>query len=368
MNSTERSAKTPSPRTGNFATLRALLPLQGTGAPLPMSRIRSFMSAGLVVFGVVVGGALPSSASATLTVPAAPVVTTAPAQNVTRTTATISGTVNPEGAELAYPLIHETTYHVLYTDQEGYGRSTPEVKIGSGTVAQATEPLEVGALTPGTVYHYAIIATSTVKEIEDITVVETIEENGVVISRKEVTKVKVKEEKSATTIGPEQVLETSPPILPAFESSLVSNIGQSTATIATTLEAKGEPTRWELRLGRTPGNLQLQKAGNSRSPTPEPLVVGLETLESGTTYHYKLTAAAPDGTVESPEYEFTTAPAPPPPTLAVTPLIAAPHYTFPAEEEGATSPPKTATKCPKGKKRSHGKCVKVKTKSKKKAL
>lgn len=144
-------------------------------------------------------------------------------------------------------------------------------------MAEATEPLEIGAMTPGTVYHYAIVATSTVKEIEDVTVVETIEENGVVISKKEVKKVKVKEEKSATTIGPEQVLETSPPILPAFGPALVSNIGQSTATIATTLEAKGEPTRWELQLGRTPGNLQLQKAGNSRSPTPEPIVVGLET-------------------------------------------------------------------------------------------
>ncbi len=91
-------------------------------------------------------------------------------------------------------------------------------------------------------------------------------------------------------------------------------------------------------------------------------------LEPGTTYHYKLTAADPDGTVESPEYEFTTAPAPPPPMLAVTPLIAVSHYRFPAEEEGATSPPKTTTKCPKGKKRSHGRCVKVKTKSKKKDL
>jgi hypothetical protein len=324
--------------------------------------------AGLVVLGVVVGGALPSSASATLAVPATPVVTTAPAQNVTRTTATISGTVNPEGAELTYPLIHETTYHVLYTSQEGYARSTPEVKIGSGTVAEATEPVEIGAMTPGTVYHYAIVATSTVKEIEDITVVETIEENGVVVSRKEVEKVKVKEEKSATTIGPEQVLETSAPILAAFGQALVSNIGQSTATIATMLEAKGEPTGWELRLGRTPGNLQREKVGYSRNPTPESLVVGLETLEPGTTYHYKLTAVDPDGTVESPEYEFTTALAPAPPTLAVTPLIAAPHYTFPAEEKGATSPPKPTTKCPKGKKRSHGKCVKVKTKSKKNAL
>ncbi len=225
----------------------------------------------------------------------APVATTAAAQSVTRTTATFSGTVNPKGGE-------NTAYHYAYTDQEGYeealkqsaanayvyGRTTPEVPVAPETTAQATEPLEVGELTPGTVYHYAVVATNDI--------------GGTV----------------NTVVGPDKVFTTSPPILPTATLGEVTGITQNAATINGSVDGMGEPTRWELQLGTTKGNLQFQTAGHTTSATAEPLVLSLETLAPGTVYYYKLTAVAPDNLVnpvtkqvepiETPEGEFTPPP------------------------------------------------------------
>jgi len=112
-------------------------------------------------------------------------------------------------------------------------------------------------------------------------------------------------------VGPDQVFTTSPPILPVAALGETTGVAQNAATINASINAQGEPTRWELQMGTTRGNLQFQAAGHSTSSTPEPLVLNLVTLAPGTVYYYKLTAADPDGTIETPEGEFKTAPASP---------------------------------------------------------
>lgn len=257
----------------------------------------------------------------------APVVTTAPAQNVIGTTATLSGTVNPLGVE--------TSYHYAYIDQQGYeelrklgaenpygaGLSTPEVAIPPEVVVgppeekripdtpKATEPLEVSDLAPGTVYHYAVIATNVL---------------------------------GITMVGPDRTFTTGPALLPTLGQTSVSNITQSTATITGSLNPQGTPVRWELRLGGTPGNLVYRAAGRSESTEAQPLVLNVEHLAPGSTYYYRFTAANPDDQqqpAETPEASFTTNAAPAPPPLTGTPLITPATTTRAAQETHTPAKP-----------------------------
>jgi hypothetical protein len=73
------------------------------------------------------------------------------ASSVTQTSATLSGTVNPEG--------QATSYVFEYGTSTAYGTQTPSVSAGSGTKAVAVSAA-ITALAPNTTYHYRLAATS----------------------------------------------------------------------------------------------------------------------------------------------------------------------------------------------------------------
>lgn len=80
---------------------------------------------------------------------ASPVADTGVMENVTETTATVTGHVNPRGAE--------TRVFVRYGPSRSYGAKTAEVAVGAGTVRiPVSIPLE--GLTPGTRYQYRLVA------------------------------------------------------------------------------------------------------------------------------------------------------------------------------------------------------------------
>ncbi len=84
----------------------------------------------------------------------APVVTTGSSSGVGTTTATVSGTVNPNG--------QSTTYHFDYGTSTKYGSQSPappDPSAGSGTTSQ-NESTGLSALSPGTTYHYRVEATN----------------------------------------------------------------------------------------------------------------------------------------------------------------------------------------------------------------
>jgi alpha-galactosidase len=85
----------------------------------------------------------------------APIVTTSSSSSVSSTSATVSGTVNPQG--------QPTTYHFDYGTDTSYGStspaSPPNPSAGSGTTAQP-ESANLTGLTAGVTYHYRIEATS----------------------------------------------------------------------------------------------------------------------------------------------------------------------------------------------------------------
>ena len=95
--------------------------------------------------------------AATLLIPASaqaavPTATTGGATAVTQTSARLHGTVKPNG--------QDTTWHFEIGPTTAYGAATGEqgpIVAGSGSKAVAAD---VGALQPGTVYHYRVVATN----------------------------------------------------------------------------------------------------------------------------------------------------------------------------------------------------------------
>ena len=81
----------------------------------------------------------------------APSATTGSASAQTNTTATVSGTVNPNGTQ--------TTYVFQYGVTTQYGRQTVAQPAGNGTTAASVSQSLTG-LTPGTTYHYRLVATN----------------------------------------------------------------------------------------------------------------------------------------------------------------------------------------------------------------
>ena len=87
---------------------------------------------------------------ATTAVAAVPTTTTGNATSVTQTTVKLHGTVKPNN--------QDTTWHFEIGTTNVYGSNTAEsgpVKAGAGTTAVAAD---VGGLSPGTVYHYRLVA------------------------------------------------------------------------------------------------------------------------------------------------------------------------------------------------------------------
>jgi hypothetical protein len=83
--------------------------------------------------------------------PPAPSVVTGAASAITASSATLTGTVNPNG--------QGTTYHFEYGKTTGYGSRTPDTAAGSATTA-ASVAASVTGLTRKTLYHYRLVASN----------------------------------------------------------------------------------------------------------------------------------------------------------------------------------------------------------------
>ena len=102
--------------------------------------------AAAAVFAVALAALVAAGASAAT----APTAITGPVTAVGATTATLSGTVNPNG--------DATSWHFDYGTTTSYGSSTSSTNAGSGT-ANTTVTANITGLTPGTTYHYRLVAS-----------------------------------------------------------------------------------------------------------------------------------------------------------------------------------------------------------------
>lgn len=195
----------------------------------------------------------------------APLAVTGAASQVTNTTATLAGTVNPSGLATAFTIEYGTT--------SAFGQITPVVALDD---AQGAEPVSasVGALQPDTTYLYRVVATNA----------------------------------AGTTFGTVRSFSTGPGGAPLVTTGAASAVTAGGATLAGTVNARGAQTAFTFAYGTTPANLDAITAVDSvgASPGAHAISLPLAGLAPGTTYYYRLVAANAFGSSFALVRSFTT--------------------------------------------------------------
>ena len=256
-----------------------------------------------------------------------PAIVTDEAQSITRTAATLSGTVNPERTE--------ATYYFAYIGKVGYekaihgdaqekanpyaeGETTATFSLAASGSPQAVGPIPADDLLPGVTYHYALVATNKFE---------------------------------LQTIGPDQTFTTRAGAPPLVSTGGASAVSQNAATLSGTVTTNGLQTNYGFEIGTAPGNYgPATGLGAIGGAATEEVHVTLGELAPGTTYYYQVTATNADGTTPGEAESFTT---PGFPTLLVAPASPAPFafakVAFPKEEMGTRTGtmPKVLTRAQK---------------------
>jgi hypothetical protein len=247
------------------------------------------------------------------------------ASSLTRASAKLIGTINPEQAD--------TSYHFDIGVTESYDDAIAVAHTGSGILGDTTIEQQVGELLPNTTYHYRLVADNVAGRV----------------------------------VGADHTFTTGAATPPSVVTGGSNGVGQNAATISGTVNTNGLPTSYGFEIGTSTDygprtGLGAVGAGGSEISVS----LALTGLFPGTTYHYRMTATNIDGTTYGADQTFTTGVfantfAEPPSPL---PFVAVPQIAFPPEAKQGTVKKKTGkAKHKKVKKHGNGK---KKAKSKKK--
>jgi hypothetical protein len=178
-----------------------------------------------------------------------PTVSTGSATKIGNNSATLNGTVNPNGAATSYKFSYGLT-------DLPYSSSTASHSIGKGTKSLA-EKLTISGLTPGTTYHYQIDASN---------------KPGIALGRDRTFK---------TTGFPPAAVVTGPAI----------NVRKTIATVTGSVNPEGTSTVWVVQYGLTTA-YGVQTFGQviAGVGTPVPVSLQLSGLAPATLFHYRVLA------------------------------------------------------------------------------
>jgi hypothetical protein len=207
-----------------------------------------------------------------------PVDTTGSAEQVTTSSARVSGTVNPGGAA--------STYHFEYGTATAYGLSTTPRNAGTGS-----EPVTVHAtlagLTADTEYHYRVVA-----------------ENG-----------------AGTATGNDATLHTAAkPRPPGAATGVARPVGATSTNLHGTVDPNGASTDYHFEYGTTLAydkSTPIVSAGAGDSLVR--VTVPIAGLRSNTRYHVRLVATNAAGRTVAADRPFTTLRQPTGVSIAVAP-------------------------------------------------
>lgn len=198
------------------------------------------------------------------------------ATNVQTTTATLNGSVNPEGVAVTSCRFEYGTVPPPLPPFSGYAEYNHEVPCtpqpGSGSSAEAVSA-QIAGLQPNTYYFYRVTAANA---------------NG------------------ANTSASGELITPGPPVL---ESESVVKIGYSTATLRAEINPEDLATTYQFEYGQTAAyGESVPAAGGQLVAARESQQVGepLTNLKPGITYHYRLVTTNAIGTTDGPDQTFTT--------------------------------------------------------------
>ncbi len=224
-----------------------------------------------------------------------PTIGDASASKEGQTTVMLSALINPK--------FSPTIYRFQYGTDTSYGEQTPSSESIGEDGFDHPVSTEVVDLTPGTVYHFRVVATNF---------------NG-------------------PAAGPDRTFTT--PDVPGVSDGSASNVGRTTAILGSKVSPGFRSTAYKFEYGPTAAYGLSTDSSLSIGSDNSPHTVGNEItgLAAGTTYHYRAVATNEIGTTHGPDGTFTTA----------------------SEEIQTTIPIEpTTTQCKRGLVRKSGKCVK----------
>lgn len=188
------------------------------------------------------------------------------ATGVTTTNATLNGKANPNGITTAISFEYGTTTSygsTITADQSPSSLSVPVVATASLTT-----------LTPGTEYHYRIKA----------------------------------ENSAGTTYGSDITFSTTALTPPTATTGSATGVGATTAVLNGMVNANGLSTTVTFEYGETTSYGTEVAASESpvNGSSATPVSVGLSSLSTDVTYHYRVKAVSSGGTVYGEDMTFTT--------------------------------------------------------------
>ena len=191
-------------------------------------------------------------------------VQTDPADEVTRTTARLRGSLDPDGMP--------TTYWFEYGIDTNYLGETAKASAGEGTGVISVAPVVIDNLQPGRRYHFRLVASNEL----------------------------------GTTYGPDQsFLAASVPTISGVRPSEVTETG---AVLNALVNPGGYPTTYQFEYGTTSSYgstapVDAQPIGDG--DTPVPVSVKLAGLQPGSEYHFRIVATNAWGAERSVDSTFT---------------------------------------------------------------
>jgi NHL repeat len=108
------------------------------------------------------------------------------------------------------------------------------------------------------------------------------------------------------TVGPDQTFSTPPLQPPVVSTGQASGVAQNTATLTAAIDTQGFETTYELDLGTDTSYGSRIFGDAGPEPGTQTFTVALQGLAPGTTYHYRIAATNTFGTIYGADETFTT--------------------------------------------------------------